>query len=84
MFTSNYRSEFFTHSDSLFKAIGFLKVEDLFVINKIKLYFKYIKGMLPAYFQAFVLQSSIHCYGTRNRDLREIRVSHDFAKNCVQ
>ena len=30
-------SKFFVHSDPLFKAIGFLKVEDLFVINKIKL-----------------------------------------------
>ena len=40
--------------------------------------------MLPAYFQALVLQENIHCYGTRNRDLRKIRVSHDFAKNCIQ
>ena len=48
-------------------------------MNKIKLYFKYIKWMLPAYFQASVLQENIHCYGTR-----KIRVSHDFAKNCVQ
>ena len=72
-------SKFFAHSDPLFKAIGFLKVEDLFVINKIKLYFIYIKGMLPAYFQDLVLQENIHCYGTR-----KWRVSHDFAKNCVQ
>ena len=33
-------SIFFANSDPLFKAIGFLRVEDLFVINKIKLYFK--------------------------------------------
>ena len=77
-------SIFFANSDPLFKAIGFLKVEDLFVINKIKLYFKYIKGILPAHFEALVLQENIHCYGTRNRELRKVRVSHDFAKNCVQ
>ena len=40
--------------------------------------------MLPAYFQDLVLQENMHCYGTKNRDLRKIRVSHDFAKNCVQ
>ena len=56
----------------------FLKVEDIFVINKIRLYFKYIKEMLP-----LVLQENVHCYGTKNRDLRKIGVSHNFAKNCV-
>ena len=40
--------------------------------------------MLPAYFQASVLQENVHCYRTRNRDLRKIKVSHGFAKNCVQ
>ena len=36
-------SKFFAHSDPLFTAISLLKVEDIFVITKIKLYFKYIK-----------------------------------------
>ena len=35
--------------------------------------------MLP-----LVLQENVHCYGTKNRDLRKIGVSHNFAKTCVQ
>ena len=49
-----------------------------------KLYFKYIKRILPFYFQSSMFQENVHRYGTRNCDLSKIRVSHDFAKNCVQ
>ena len=74
----------FAHTDQLFKAISILKIEGIFTINKIKLYFKYIKGILPFYFQSLMFQENVHRYGTRNCDLRKIRVRHDFTKNCVQ
>ena len=45
MFTSNYRKQVFAHSDPLFKAIGFLKVEDIVVINKI-IFIYYIIGYI--------------------------------------
>ena len=76
-------SKLFAHTDPLFKAISILKIEDIFKINKIKLYFKYIKIILPFYFQSLMFQENVHRYGTRNCDLRKIRVRHDFAKNCV-
>ena len=66
------------------KLYSILKIEDLFIINKIKLYFKYIKGILPFYFQSLIFQENAHRYGTRYCDLRKIRVKHDFVKNCVQ
>ena len=74
----------YAHTDPLFKAISILKIEDIITINKIKLYFKYIKGILPSYFQSLMFQENVYRYGTRNCDLRKIRVRHDFAKNCVQ
>ena len=43
-------SKVFAHTDQLFKAISIPKIEGIFTINKIKLYFKYIKGILPFYF----------------------------------
>ena len=39
---------------------------------------------MPFYFQSLMFQENVHRYGTRNCDLRKIRVRHDFAKNCVQ
>ena len=77
-------SKLLAHTDPLFKAISILKIEYIFTINKIKLYFKYIKGILPFYFQSLMFQENVHRYGTRNCDLHKIRVRHDSAKNCVQ
>ena len=52
-------SKLFAHTDPLFKAIIILKIEDIFTINKIKLYFKYIKGILPFYFQSLMFQENV-------------------------
>ena len=40
-------SKLFAHTDPLLKVISILKIEDIFTINKIKLYFNYIIGILP-------------------------------------
>ena len=80
-------SKFNAHTDPLFKNMRLLKVEDIFMIAKIKFYFKYINQALPVKLQNLPLLSNmdIHPHNTRQSgNLFMHRYVHSFAKNCLR
>lgn len=54
------------HADPLFKQLGILKINDLYLIAMVKFYNSYKFGVLPKYFQnlPFIPNSSHHSYPT--------------------
>ena len=63
-------SNYISHTDPIFKDLKILKIEDLYKINILKLYFQ-VKtpsfNCLPHFFQAldFTVRSDVHSYNTR-------------------
>ena len=76
------------HTDPLFKNLELLKVDDLFMISKLKFYYKYINNKLPNGILQniqFQLNQDIHAYNTRQaRNMHVPRYNHSFAKNCLR
>ena len=63
-------SKYNSHTDPLFKSLGFLKLEDIYTLNALKFYFQYCQNQLPAYLLQFIFKhrSEIHSYDTRIKD----------------
>ena len=80
-------SKFNAHTDPLFKHMGLLKVEDIFMIAKIKFYFKYLNKVLPTNLQnlPLLLNMNIHPHNTRQSgNLFMHRYDHFFAKQSLR
>ena len=60
-------SEYNSHSEPLFKKLGFLKVDDIFKLHQLKCYYKYLHDNLPAYLQNWKLipNDNVHTPDTR-------------------
>ena len=60
-------SKYLAHSSPLLKKTGILKLEDLFKLNMLKWYHKYVNKKLPKYFLEFEIKSQheIHEHDTR-------------------
>ena len=80
-------SSYNAHTEPLFKCLKLLKLEDLFVLNVLKFYYKYEHGKLPFYFGTYSLirQEDIHNYPTRNRFVipRNVTRTHA-AQKCLR
>ena len=50
----------FSHTDTLFKNLHFLKAEDIFKIQQFQLYFKYLKHTLSIFFLNLRFGTSKH------------------------
>ena len=63
-------SKFNAHTEPIFKELNLLKMNDIFLHQQLKFYFKYINNQLPDYFKSFniKLASEVHNYNTRNRN----------------
>lgn len=62
-------SKYNAHTDPLFKNFNFLKLQDLFYLSLLKLYYKYRHDNLPGYFSnIFKPKQTTHQYSTRNRN----------------
>ena len=61
-------SKYLGHSTPLLKKSGILRLEDLFKLNMLKWYHKYVNKKLPKYFLDFEIkaQNQIHDYETRS------------------
>ena len=76
-------SKYNAHSDPIFKRLHFLKVDDLFALQQLKLYYNYSHNDVPIYFQNWTLipNCNVHKHDTRNKhDLYTYRVKHEYAK----
>ena len=68
------RSNYNAHTEPLFKSLGLLKFEDLFMLMALKFFYKYCHNLLPSYFQLinFEHRQDIHGYNTRAKNLLQI------------
>ena len=72
---------------ALFKSLQLLYITDIYKLNSLKFYYKYIQGTLPSYFHSFNLKhvSYVHNYNTRSREkLCYKHTFHKFADNCLK
>ena len=80
-------SKYNSHSDPIFKRLDFLKVDDLFKLQQLKLYYNYSHYNVPIYFQNWKLipNCDVHKHDTRNKhELYTYRVKHEFAKKILR
>ena len=77
------QSKYLAHTDPIFIKLNLLKIQDIFKLNQLKFYYKYLIKSLPDYFQNlnFIRQSR---YDTRRcDDLTPMKVNHVFATKCI-
>lgn len=75
------------HTEPLFKKHELLKINDLIILQTLKIFYKYSKKELPAYLLSFDLQthSSQHDHYTRNnQNLLTPRVCLSLAQNSLR
>ena len=62
-------SKYNAHTSPLFKELSLLKLEDMFKMNMLKWYHKYVNKRLPNYFKDYKIQTQeeIHDHNTRNK-----------------
>ena len=81
------QADVYAHSDPIFKRLHFLKVDDLFTLQQLKLYYNYSHNDVPIYFQNWTLipNCNVHKHDTRNKhELYTYRVKHEYAKKCLR
>ena len=65
------RRPYLSHSTPLFKSLQILKLEDLYITQLYKLYYKNVNNLLPSYFQSFTPQfNDGHHHDLRHNILR--------------
>ena len=74
-------SKYPAHMEPFFKNLNILKVEDIFRLQQLKFYYRFINVTLPHYFLSLSFSKNIHQYRNRKRqELQPIRIHHEFAK----
>ena len=53
-------SEYLAHSEPLFKELELLKIEDLYNLKILKLYYNLSYGLLPSYFDCYLDVLNVH------------------------
>ena len=79
---SNYNA----HTDPIFKSRHLLKLEDIYKLQALKFYYKFVNNRLPVYSSKFQLMSTnqIHDHDTRRQQLFVTHTQHVFAKKCTR
>ena len=75
-----------SHSNPIFHDLNILKVQDIHLLSKLKLYYKHIKGTLPDAFKAitFPRAEDTHDHNTRiNHNLTLPYYKHTFSKLSI-
>ena len=76
-------SNYLSHTEQIFKLLGTLKIEDIFLHNQLKFCFKLLNNNLPVYFEYINVtgHQETHSHNTRNRgEVERNRVFHVFAE----
>ena len=62
-------SRYNAHTEPLFKQLHLLKVKDIFDVQCLKFWYKFVNNELPNYFRnMFTYNHELHDFETRNRD----------------
>ena len=81
------RSKYNTHSEPIFKELDLLKIDDIYKIQHLKFFYKYVNNNLPECFQAmsFIYHSEIHSHHTRHRNNFVIsRTNYEYTKRSIR
>ena len=61
-------SKYIAHSEPLFKIVGMLKLEDIFILNAMKFYHKLCNDKIPEHFKQWFVPTNVdHKYNMRER-----------------
>ena len=79
-------NSYLTHTDPIFKRLGLLKINDIYILRVLKLYYKLKHNVLPPLFNDMLPRISIGStrYGLRCSSFQLPMVRHDFAKRGLQ
>ena len=80
-------SNYISHTEPIFKRLGILKIEDIFLLNELKFCFRLLNNNLPVYFKSIQVSRhhETHSYNTRNKEnVHRNRVFHVFAEKCIR
>ena len=80
------KSKFNAHTEPLFRELSLLKVDHIFQLQRLKLYYNITNGRTPAFFLSmFVLNDTVHSYQTRHRgDIHIPLTNTTSAQNCIR
>ena len=81
------KTKYSAHTDPIFKDLKVLKIMDLFKLNILKFYYKYIHNELPTFFKTFEIRqrSSFHNYNTRNKcSIQTFKTNLKLAEKCLR
>ena len=80
------KSKFNAHTEPLFRELSLLKVNHIFQLQCLKLYYNITNGRTPAFFSSmFVLNDTVHSYQTRHRgDIHIPLTNTTSAQNCIR
>ena len=77
-------SKYLVHTKPLFENLNILEGEDIFRLQQLKFYYRFINVTLPDYFLSLCFSENIHQYRTRKRHkLQPIRIYYEFAKKSL-
>ncbi len=79
-------SKYNSHSEPHYKKTRLSKVDDIFKLQQLTFYYKYLHDNLPAYLQDWKLipKDNVHTHDTRiKNELYTFRARHEFAKKCL-
>ena len=80
-------SSYNAHTESFFKNLKLLKIQDILTLQTLKIYYKFRNNKLPYYIQKWPLfqNSNIHNHNTRGANaLHKNRCSHVFAQKSLK
>ena len=79
------RRPYLSHSTPLFKSLQILKLEDLYITQLYKLYYKNVNNLLPSYFQSFTPQfNDGHHHDLRHNILRLPMTKREYYVQCTR
>ena len=78
-------SKYNSHTEPLFKQLNLMTLNDIFMSNALKFYYKYENGSLPQYFNNMFPKTASHSYNTRGHfETRTPRVFTSSSKKCLR
>ena len=77
------QSKYLAHTDPIFIKLNLLKIQDIFKLNQLKFYYKYLTKSLPDYFQNLIFTRQSRYNTRRSDDLTPSKVNHVFATKCI-
>ena len=76
---------YLSHSTPLFKSLKIPKLEDLYIIQLYKLYYKNVNNLLPSYFRSFTPQfNDDHHHDLRYNILRLPMTKREYFVQCTR